>query len=714
MGPMALVVVLTLRHFGLIVRESAWIWVAAFLIVPISSWIGDRIYRTHPSLLSLHLRVIVHASGAGLIIYLTGWGPVLTGSFAIIALENIDHDGSRVWPITAFWSMVAIAIGQVLVWQGIAPSVLTLSQSNTLALLGAFVLFFIIRMAGAAEERKEVAESAVRLSEDRFRSLIQNSSDVTIVVNGEGFCTFVSPAIQELLDLAPADMVGQRATDFIHPDDHDQVVDHLTTRLHSAPEPAFVQVRMARKDGTWRDVEAVAVNQLDRPSVAGYVVNIRDITERKAFEALLAHRAMHDPLTGLANRQLVRDRAEQMLNRSRRSGEPSAAYFIDLDNFKDANDSYGHAVGDRLLQEVADRLVSLVRASDTVGRLGGDEFVILADGVSLSAGTLTLADRIHDVLRRPFELLGTKGVPIPVSASIGIAAGDRPTPEDLLRDADVALYRAKAAGRNQSVLFEPAMQLAALDRLELKSDLEAALAKEQFFLLYQPIFALDDVAVRGVEALIRWEHPTRGTVVPNDFIPILEDTGRIVEVGRWVLDEACAQAARWRDQGHPLAMSVNVSMRQLEQGGLVEYVREALDASGLDPKMLTIEVTESTLMCDPNSTVRYLTELKQLGVMIAIDDFGTGYSSLSYLRQFPADILKIDRTFVAELDGSPESTALIHMLVELGRTLGLVTLAEGIEECAQLNGLREERCDHGQGFIFSHPIRPDEVMALLG
>jgi diguanylate cyclase (GGDEF)-like protein/PAS domain S-box-containing protein len=655
----------------------------------------------------------VQAAGVTTVIYLTGWGPVLSGAYAFLALENVSHSGSRVWRVTALWSLVGIAVGQLLISEGWAPSKLSSSESDALALMGAFVLLFIIRMAGATMEQKEEAESSMRLSEDRFRSLIQNSSDATMVMDEAGLCTYISPAISELLGMQPEDLLGHRATDFIHPDDHDRVRNRLSPQALADSGPTLVQFRMRRENGAWRDVEAVVVDQLHRPSVAGYVANVRDITERKEFEALLAHRALHDPLTGLANRQLILDRAEQMLARSRRSLEPVAAYFIDLDNFKDANDSLGHEAGDKLLQSVATRFIAMLRASDTVGRLGGDEFVILAEGISLSAGPDLVAERIREVLREPFHIDGFDGIPITVTASIGIALGDRATAQDLLRDADIALYQAKAAGRDGYVQFEPSMQLAALDRLELKSDLDAALAGDQFFLLYQPIFDLDNVRMRGVEALIRWNHPSRGVISPDDFIPVLEDSGMIVEVGRWVLDQACAQAALWHARGHATTVSVNVSMRQLESESLVDHVKSALASSGLDPGCLIIEVTESTLMRDAHATVSRLKNLKEVGVMIAIDDFGTGYSSMAYLRQFPVDVLKIDRSFVADMDGSPDATALIHTLVELGRTLGLITLAEGIEDASQLEGLRNERCDSGQGFIFSKPVSPEEIELLF-
>ncbi len=706
MGPLALVVILLLMHFGLIARESAWLWLAVFVAIPVSSLLADHLYAADQSLFRLHLRVAVQAAAVTTVIYLTGWGPVLWGAYAFLALENVARGGSSVWRVTALWSLAGIAVGQICISNQWFPSLLSPAKANTLAAMGAFVLFFIVRMAGATMEEKEKAE-------DRFRSLIQNSSDTTMVIAAGGICSYVSPAITELLGFEPDEVVGRPAIDLVHPDERQRFRDRMAAGLQAGSDSMSIQFRMERKDGDWRDVEAMVANQLDRTSVAGYVANIRDITERKEFEAVLAHRALHDPLTGLANRQLILDRAEQMLARGRRFLEPVALYFIDLDNFKDTNDSFGHEAGDKLLQSVANRLVGMLRASDTVGRLGGDEFVILAGGLSLSAGPELVAERIREVLREPFVIEGFEGLPVSATASIGIAEGLRPSAQDLLRDADIALYRAKAAGRDRYVVFEHAMQSAAIDRLELKSDLDSALSGDQFFLLYQPIFELDNMRIRGVEALLRWRHPTKGVIAPDNFIPVLEDSGMILDVGRWVLDEACRQAAGWQAKGFPTTMAVNVSMRQLESDLLVEHVRGALSSSRLPPASLIIEITESNLMRDASATVSRLNDLKQLGVMVAIDDFGTGYSSLAYLRQFPVDVLKIDRSFISEMDGSPDAAALIHTLVELGRTLGLVTLAEGIEDAYQLEGLRSEQCDRGQGFIFSRPIEPSEIEELL-
>jgi diguanylate cyclase (GGDEF)-like protein/PAS domain S-box-containing protein len=712
-GPAAFVVLLLLKQLGYTERQSLWLWLGVFIAIFAVNFVVDQIYNDRPSRLTLNLRVVSQVAAVTVVIYLTGWGPVLWGAYAFIALENVARGGSRVWLTTAAWSLAGMAVGQFSLAQGWFPSELSRTQTMALTVMGAFLLLFVIRMVGAIMEQKEEAQATLLLSEDRFRSLIQNSSDVTMILGETGDFRYLSPAIKELLQYEPDELIGLRAMDFVHPEDLDFVRRLLGDEFQASPATATLEFRMLRKDGTTRDVEAVVSNQTDRPSVAGYVSNIRDTTERKKFEALLAHRALHDPLTGLANRQLILDRAEQMLERARRTGEPLAIFFIDLDNFKDSNDSLGHGAGDQLLQMVAGRLRGILRASDTVGRLGGDEFVILAEGVSLASGPDMIAQRVHEVLKPPFHIPGVEGLTISISASIGIASGDRASAEELLRDADIALYRAKGAGRDQSVLFEREMQSAAKERLALKSDLESALERDEFFLLYHPIFDLDRVELQGVEALLRWQHPTKGTITPDVFIPVLEERGLIVDVGRWVLNEACHQAAAWQRQGHQTTVSVNVSMRQLESDRLVDDVRDALVASSLDPSRLILEVTESTLMRDADATIDRLNRLKQLGVMVAIDDFGTGYSSLAYLRKFPVDVLKIDRSFVADMHRSPDAAALIHTLVELGRTLGLVTLAEGIEQQDQLEGLRGEQCDHGQGFIFSRPVPASEILELL-
>lgn len=440
---------------------------------------------------------------------------------------------------------------------------------------------------------------------------------------------------------------------------------------------------------------------------------------QRAHEELDRHQeklsflATHDPLTGLPNRTLILDRIEQMLSRARRNKMPIAALFIDLDNFKSINDSLGHAAGDELLRSVAARLGGVVRGSDTLGRLGGDEFVVVAQELSLAAGPELIAERLLDALKHPFRLTGHEETPLTVTASVGVAAGGRSSAAELLRDADIAMYRAKWDGKNRYAIFESAMQDALHSRMVLEMDLRAALADEQFFLLYQPILDLRTMAATGVEALLRWESPTRGLVQPNDFVPVLEETGLIVEVGRWVLHAACEQGAAWHRAGNPIEIAVNVSARQLDHDDLVDDVRDAVSGSGMRPEALTIEVTETAIMRNAEATARRLAKIKELGVRIAIDDFGTGYSSLAHLQRFPVDALKIDRSFIAALTEGRESEELIKTLVQLGKALSIETHAEGIERHNELEILQEQACEGGQGYLFAKPLDASTAAAFL-
>jgi diguanylate cyclase (GGDEF)-like protein len=427
----------------------------------------------------------------------------------------------------------------------------------------------------------------------------------------------------------------------------------------------------------------------------------------------LAFMATHDSLTGLPNRTLILDRTEQMLVRSRRNHTPVAALFVDLDNFKSINDTLGHGAGDDLLRAVAARLDGVVRAVDALGRLGGDEFVVIAEGLSLAEGPELIAERLLEALKQPFKLGADKETRVTVTASVGIAAGEHTSAEELLRNADIAMYRAKWDGKNRYVVFESVMQDAVQGRMELEMDLRVALENDEFFLVYQPTFDLRDMSPTGVEALIRWSSPTRGVVQPDDFIPLLEETGLITEVGKWVLEEACRQGAAWREAGYEIGMAVNVSARQLDTDEFVAEVREALSHSGLQPSALTLEMTETTLMRDAEETARRLTTIKGLGVRMAIDDFGTGYSSLAHLQRFPVDALKIDGSFISGLTDSQEGETLLHALVQLGKALSIETLAEGIEHQRELSLLQDEQCDSGQGFLYARPLDAAATEAFL-
>jgi diguanylate cyclase (GGDEF)-like protein len=440
-------------------------------------------------------------------------------------------------------------------------------------------------------------------------------------------------------------------------------------------------------------------------------------SRQRAFGSLahknaeLQHRAQHDSLTGLANRELLLEQAGAMLERAEQRDGVVALLLIDLDGFKSINDTYGHRVGDQVIQAVAERLSGHLGQGDVLGRPGADEFVVLAGGPSIAAGADALAERLLAVLSAPIELAGGPGdgVLLRLTACIGVAQGPRQNPVDLLRDADTALHEAKGSGRNRFVVFQPAMHMAASNRLAMSGELRSALEEGQFFLVYQPVFELAGGRPIGVEALLRWRHPLRGVVPPLEFVPLLEETGMIADVGREVLRLACGQAKTWERRGLPIFVSVNVSAIQLESEQFSDDVRRTLEQAELHPSRLTIEITESALMRDAQDTVRRLGNLKALGVRLAIDDFGTGYSSLAYLRQFPVDILKIDRAFVSAMTASAGGMALVRTMLELARALGLRTVAEGIEQASELRALEVEHCRFGQGFLLARPLDPDQI-----
>jgi len=534
---------------------------------------------------------------------------------------------------------------------------------------------------------------------------------------------FISDHVEVLTGYPPGEFIQEKARPFrslVVPEDR-ELVNRVINEALSQGGSYSLEYRIAHADGSPKWVAEhgrVVVGRDGRPLwIDGVIIessrqNGAQQDRDHAAVRLLRH-VGRDVLTGLPDRTLVHDRTEQMLLRSQRSHETVGAFVIDLDNFKMVNDILGREAGDEVLRSVAARLATVLRASDTLGRFGGDEFVVLAEGVTLSGGSELLAERLMEVLRKPFYIDGFEDIPLSISASIGIATNDRDEPHDLLRDADIALCQAKARGKNRFVPFTPDMKSVAMERLELEVDLGAALEQSEFFLLYQPIFDLDNVSVCGVEALLRWRHTARGIVYPEAFIPTLEETGLIAPVGLWVLQQACRQAAAWHRLGHHLTMSVNVSMRQLETDEFVDHVRETLAVLALEPKSLIMDVAEASLMRNTNATIQRLRKLKDLGVLIAVDDFGTCGSSLAFLRQLPVDALKIDRALIASLTSAPESLTLIRGLLKLGHTLGLETLAEGIEQGWQLESLRNERCEFGQGFLFSQPIAPEALEAIL-
>jgi diguanylate cyclase (GGDEF)-like protein/PAS domain S-box-containing protein len=551
---------------------------------------------------------------------------------------------------------------------------------------------------------------------ERFRSLVHNSASILLLLDRAGTVQSVSAAITRMLGHDQALVEGHPLEDLVVAADRSALAGALESALEgeSLEEgPTIVEVDLRRRDGGVPvPCELSIVNLLDDPTVNGLVVSAHNITQLRSTRDALERLATRDPLTGLPNRKLILDRIEQMQKRGRRTGHDGAVLFIDLDRFKDVNDSLGHRVGDDVLRQAAVRFQSALREADSIGRLGGDEFVVLVDG-SGSVNAEAAAQRLIESLAAPFAVHSAARPQLTISASIGIVSGAYASAEDLLMDADVALYEAKAAGRNRAVRFEPHMRGAFRTRIELERDLRLALEAGEFFLVYQPVIQLSDEVVLSMEALLRWRRPSGLVVSPDDFIPALEDSGLIVEVGAFVLHEACRQARAWAEVGHPTAVSVNVSPRQFETTTLVDEIQTALEHSGLDPTALILEMTETTLMRDSYESALRLRALKDLGIRLAIDDFGTGYSSLAYLQQFPVDILKIDRTFIAESATDRASTALVHALIELGNALGLKTVAEGIETIEQLERLRHEGCEAGQGFYFSRPLEAPDAHRFL-
>jgi diguanylate cyclase (GGDEF)-like protein/PAS domain S-box-containing protein len=554
---------------------------------------------------------------------------------------------------------------------------------------------------------------AAGIVEARYASLIKNASDVIMIADVDGRLRFASPAAERTFGMHPDDLVGRNLLDLWGEADRERLAAFLAevaaTRGRSIG-PVEVTVGNAARRST---LESVGSNLLDDPAIAGLALNFRDVSERKALEEQLRQLAFHDSLTLLANRSLFRNRVEHALTLTHRSLQRVAVMFLDLDNFKNVNDSLGHDAGDRLLQAAAQRLVKSTRPSDTVARLGGDEFAILLEGINESMDVEQVAGAITRSFDEPLVLDGSDTY---IAASIGIAfsqSGD--DTEQLLRNADIAMYNAKAAGKARFVVFQPRMQEQLRERLRLEEDITLALERHEFFVEYQPVIDLTRRELLGVEALVRWNHPEQGLVMPGAFIPAAEESGQIIELGRWVLIEACRSVKAWRDSivaGDGLRVAVNISGRHLQHADLVADVRNALEISGLEPENLVIELTEGTIMHNTEVNLERFRELKALGVKLAIDDFGMGYSSLSYLHRFPIDILKIDRSFVSRLTAQDDGPELARAVVMLGETLGLETVAEGVEHEHQVATLLELGCVAAQGFLFARSSSLKDVAAM--
>ncbi len=547
-----------------------------------------------------------------------------------------------------------------------------------------------------------------RSSEARFRSLVQHTHDLITVLDANSTVLYQSPSIERSLGYTPEEIAGTQFVKLLVPGHSGRMLRMLADGPAHAgnSDGEVIECSLRHLNGSIRQFEILYTNLLNDDAVHGIVLNGRDISERKAFEEQLEHQAFHDPVTQLPNRALLNERVRHALARARRERASLAMMFLDLDDFKTINDGLGHAAGDRVLLEVAKRVASSIRATDTAARFGGDEFAILLEETSGPQQVAETAERILELVKRP---LYVEGKEIVVRASMGISIADQDSTSDadeLIRNADAAMYIAKRDGKGSYRLFEPEMHSDVLARLELRAELQRALVNGEFELHYQPVIRLVDGTISGMEALVRWQHPERGLLGPDAFIPFAEETGLIIPLGRWVLREGCRQARAIQDEVQaepPLTMNVNLSVNQLHHSDIVADVHDALQESGIDPQRLTLEITETVMMTNADLAEQRLLELKELGVNIALDDFGTGYSSLGYLARFPVDVLKMDRSFLSA-GASPVTSGLATAVIGLGKTLELAIVAEGIEHPEQWATLRGLGCELGQGFYFAKPM----------
>jgi diguanylate cyclase (GGDEF)-like protein/PAS domain S-box-containing protein len=560
---------------------------------------------------------------------------------------------------------------------------------------------------------KHQAEKTLKESEERYRLLVELSPEAIIVQSDEKI-VYANYAAANLFGAASAEtLLGLAVADFVHPDHHENFRAH-ERHLRGNQQSDLKAERFVRLDGQVRDVEVVMASVTYGGKLATQILT-RDITERRRAEDQLLHDAFHDSLTGLPNRALFIDHLKLAVTHCRRrKGYLFAVLFIDLDRFKVINDSLGHMVGDELLIAIAHRLEICLRDGDTIARLGGDEFTILLDGIKDYGDAQRVAERVQELLEQPFGLSGRE---LFVTASIGIrySSGGDEQPEDLLRDADTAMYSAKALGKAQYQEFDARMHSQALTLLQIESDLRRAIDRQEFQVNYQPIVSLESGRIRGFEALVRWRHPERGLIAPSDFIPIAEETGLIIPIGRWVLKQACLQMRKWQDAlpiTRQMKISVNLSCKQFMQPTIVRQVLETLLETGLDPTSLKLEITESVMMERGDYAMDVLDQLSKAGVELSLDDFGTGYSSLSYIQHFPVTALKIDQSFIKRIGGE-QNGEIVRAVISLAQNLGLEVVAEGIETVLQLDLLKALGCAQGQGYYFSEAVGEESATALI-
>jgi diguanylate cyclase (GGDEF)-like protein/PAS domain S-box-containing protein len=645
-------------------------WIVGYLLIALTPfWTHDVSERTFP---------VERPSRIGVII---PYVPV-AGALSITLVYAFGHR----------------ELGSFLLVNGIVLVIL-LSSRQLLALLDNVSLGHRLAAKTEVQGRELVRQDA------RFAALVRRSTDLTTIVAADGNIVYQSPSSFVLLGLASGQLTGRNFQELLHPDDAQAWLHALGQVTRHPAGETLTDWRLRHQDGRYVDTESRVANLLDDPSVEGILINTRDVSERKRLEHELRSQAVHDPLTGLANRTLLTDRLERALALQARDSHSLAVLFVDIDDFKSVNDSRGHAAGDELLREVARRLESVVRTADTVARIGGDEFVIVLDGTISAADADGTTNRILDLFKQSFLVAGDETFS---SASIGIAVADAGTTDaaSLLQEADIAMYAAKASGKGRRETYRKGMRERVIDQLQLGADLRQAVERNELAVVYQPIVDLASGTMIGVEALMRWQHPVRGLLNPDAFIPLAETSGLIVPIGRRLLGQASRDLRGWQGlgTGPALKLNVNLSARQLVDPELVADLAASLSTSQLEPSRLTLEITETTLMRNFEALRSVFTDVKALGVKLAIDDFGTGYSSLSYLRQLPVDEIKIDRSFITAMSESSESANLVRTILQLAEDFHLTTIAEGVETARQLDQLRAAGCELAQAYLFAHPV----------
>ncbi len=651
--------------------------------------------------------------GGYLLIAIAAWRAIATPAPAVVADTDTGPAG-RLWMVLPYVPVVAGAAAAAIsrLHGGRVDSV----PFWSFMLVVVFVVVRQFLMLADNQKLTRQLESnaeALRQGEEHFRSLVQNSSDVITLIDRHGRIRYQSASIERVFGYGGGRLLGTQFGDLVHPEDRTQVLRRIEEAINIEGPPIAVECRLQREDGSFCPSEVTITNLLAVPSVHGVVLNTRDISERKALEEKLTHQAFHDSLTNLPNRAAFR----VVLDHAMHGGDERriAVLFLDLDDFKVVNDTLGHEAGDLVLSAVAKRIEATLRPGDTVARLGGDEFAVLLKNMEDESIAGRVADRITRQLSTPFAIEGRE---LFIHASIGIAGlvSGEEAAEDLLKNADVAMYIAKSRGKARYVEYEASLHRAAVERMQLESDLQEALVRQELVLHYQPVVVLESGSIHSVEALVRWNHPRRGLLFPADFIKLAEQTGLITELGRWVLQQAARDVRRCQvryPSNPPMMVSVNVSGHQLQGRGLIADVASAVDAAGLDPQSLILELTESVLMEETAGIAQTLQELRARGVRLALDDFGTGYSSLGHLRDFAVDILKLDKSFVSGIGTGLADGAILRAVIGLGNSLGLLTIGEGIERPEQLAALNAMGCHAGQGYHLSRPLPVDELDALL-